>query len=240
MELPRAVAGEGVYILDAEGKRYLDASGGAAVSCLGHSHQATVRAIQTQITSLPFAHTGFFTNEPMEELAAILTDAAPGDLRKAYFVSGGSEGVEAALKLARQYAIEKGEPQRTRIVSRRQSYHGNTLGALSAGGNMSRRAPFEPLLMPVRHIAPCYAYRDRRNGETEHEYGMRVADELESAIEESGPETVLCFIAETVSGATLGCVPPVPGYFARIREICDQRGVLLILDEVMCGMGRTG
>jgi adenosylmethionine-8-amino-7-oxononanoate aminotransferase len=238
--LPRAAAGDGPYIVDETGKRYLDASGGAAVSCLGHSHPAVVTAIQDQVGRLAFAHTTFFTSELMEELADLLVAQAPGDLGRVYFTSGGSEGVEAALKLARQYFVERGETRRTRIVARRQSYHGNTLGALSAGGNQWRRSALEPLLIPTTHVAPCYAYRDRRDGESEAEYGRRVADELERAIRESGPETVMCFIAETVAGATLGCVPPVEGYFRRVREICDRYGVLLILDEVMCGMGRTG
>lgn len=238
--IPVAVAGEGAYIVDSQGKRYLDASGGAAVSCLGHSHAAPIQAVRDQVSRLAFAHTGFFTNEPLEELASLLVEDAPGDLDKVYFTSGGSEGIEAALKLARQYFVEIGQPQRHKIVSRRQSYHGNTLGALAAGGNFWRRAAFEPLLAPVTHIAPCYAYRDRHSDETEEQYGERVADELERAILDAGPESVMCFVAETVAGATLGAVPPVAGYFRRIREICDRYGVLLVLDEVMCGMGRTG
>jgi adenosylmethionine-8-amino-7-oxononanoate aminotransferase len=235
-----AVAGEGPYILDNEGRRYIDASGGAAVSCLGHSHPRVIEAIKEQLSRLPFVHTSFFTAGPIEELAGVLAEDAPGDLDRVYFTSGGSESMEAALKLARQYFVERGEPRRSRIIARRQSYHGNTLGALAAGGNLWRRRIYEPLLMDVTHIAPCYEYRGRRTGESEEAYGLRVANELETAIEASGPETVMCFVAETVSGATLGCVPPVAGYFKRVREICDRYGVLLILDEVMCGMGRTG
>ena len=238
---PVAVRGDGVEIVDSEGKRYLDASGGAAVSCLGHSHPAVTEAIKAQVDRIAFAHTGFFTNEPMERLADRLTAAAPAGLAYVYFVSGGSEAVEAALKLARQYHIERGEPQRRHVVARRQSYHGNTLGALAAGGNLWRREPFEPLLFEgVEHIAPCYAYRDRRDDESEEAYGRRVADELEAAIERLGGDAVAAFIAEPVVGATAGALPSVPGYFARVREICDRHGVLLILDEVMCGMGRTG
>lgn len=240
VEMPIAASGEGPYITDTTGKRYLDASGGAAVSCLGHSHPAVISAIKAQLDRLPFAHTSFFSAGVIEELADTLASSAPGDLDRVYFVSGGSEAIEASLKLARQYYLEKGEPKRSRIISRRQSYHGNTIGALSAGGNLWRRKPYEPLLIPVTNIAPCFEYRDRRVEETEESYGLRVANELEAAIVEAGPETVMCFIAETVSGATLGCATAVPGYFKRIREICDRHGVLLILDEVMCGMGRTG
>ncbi|MEX1205055.1 MAG: aspartate aminotransferase family protein [Dongiaceae bacterium] len=238
--LPVAVAGDGPYIIDRDGKRYLDASGGAAVSCLGHGHPAVSRAIKDQIDRLAYAHTGFFTNEPMEALADALVEMAPPGIDRAYFVSGGSEAVEAALKLARQYFLEIGQPGRSRFIARWQSFHGNTLAALSVGGNRWRREPFAPLLIDVAHISPCYAYRGRRDGESDEAYGRRVADELETAIRELGPESVAAFVAEPVVGATLGAVPAVPGYFKRIREICDRYGVLLILDEVMCGMGRTG
>jgi adenosylmethionine-8-amino-7-oxononanoate aminotransferase len=237
---PTALQGDGCYVVDAGGKRYLDASGGAAVSCLGHSHPRVIQAIKDQLDRIAFAHTGFFTSEPAEALAEFLTARAPGDLDRVYLVSGGSEAMEAALKLARQYFLEKGEPQRRRFIARRQSYHGNTLGALAVGGNAWRRAQFDPLLMEAHHIAPCYAYRDRRPDETEEEYGLRVANELEAKLIELGPDTVIGFVAEPVVGATAGAVPAVPGYFKRIREICDRHGVLLILDEVMCGMGRTG
>jgi adenosylmethionine-8-amino-7-oxononanoate aminotransferase len=237
---PVAVAGDGPYLIDSEGRRYLDASGGAAVSCLGHSHKGVVEAIKAQLDRLPYAHTGFFTNEPAEALAEHLVTRAPERLNKVYFVSGGSEANETALKLARQYWVEKGEPQRTRFISRRQSYHGNTLGTLAIGGNPERRKLHEPLLMQTSQIAPCYAYREKRPEESEEAYGQRAAEELEAAIREAGPETVIGFVAETVVGATLGGVPPVPGYFKRVREICDRYGILLILDEVMSGMGRTG
>jgi len=241
VDLPTAAQGDGIEIVDTEGKRYIDASGGAAVSCLGHSHPAVIQAIKDQVDRIAFAHTSFFTNAPMEALADMLVEAAPGDLDQVYFVSGGSEAVEAALKMARQYFVEIGEPERRHIIARRQSYHGNTIGALSAGGNEWRRAQFGPLLVPtMHHIAPCYAYRDQTPDESEEAYGLRVADELEAKIQELGPATVAAFIAEPVVGATAGAVPPVPGYLARIREICDRHGVLLIFDEVMCGMGRTG
>ena len=237
---PVAVRGDGAYLIDREGKRYLDASGGAAVSCLGHSDTAVVRAIQEQLARLPFAHTSFFTNEPMEALADALVARAPESLQKVYFVSGGSEAMEAALKLARQYFVEKGEPQRRHIVGRRQSYHGNTLGALAVGGNQWRRRQFEPLLIDVTHVSPCYAYRGKEAGETDEAYGQRLAAELEGEIRRLGENAVIAFVAETVVGATLGAVTPVPGYFRRVREVCDRYGVLLILDEVMCGMGRCG
>jgi adenosylmethionine-8-amino-7-oxononanoate aminotransferase len=237
---PVAVGGDGPYIVDSEGRRYLDASGGAAVSCLGHSHRAVIQAIKDQLDKIPYAHTNFFTTEASEDLASHLVERAPGELSRVYFVSGGSEANETALKLIRQYFVDKGEPERSRFIARRQSYHGNTLGALAVGGNFLRRAPFKPLLIETSHIAPCYAYRDREDGESAEDYGRRAADELEAEILRLGPETVAAFVAETVGGATSGALVPVPGYFKRIREICDRHGVLLLLDEIMCGMGRTG
>jgi len=238
--LPHAVEGNGAYIIDQHGNQYLDASGGAAVSCLGHSNQAVREAMHQQIDRIAYAHSGFFTTDVAEELADTLAARAPGDLNHVYFVSGGSEAMESALKLARQYFLEKGESQRTRFIARQQSYHGNTLGVLAVGGNQWRRAPFDPLLTPSEHIAPCYAYRDKHENETELEYGLRAANALEEKLLEVGPETVLAFVAEPVVGATAGAVTAVEGYFKRIREICDQYGILLILDEVMCGIGRTG
>ncbi len=239
-ELPVAVAGEGCWIIDAEGRRYLDGSGGAAVSSLGHSCERVREAIRRQLDAIAFAHTGFFTSEPAERLADMLVARAPEGIERVWLVSGGSEAVESAIKLARQYFVERGEPGRFRLIARRQSYHGNTLGALAAGGNMWRRAAFDPLLIETHHIAPCYPYRERREGESLEAYGRRAADELEAAIERLGPETVMAFIAEPVVGATAGALVPAPGYFRRIREICDRHGILLILDEVMCGAGRTG
>jgi len=238
--LATAVAGDGCYIIDSAGRRYLDGSGGAAVSCLGHSDPDVRAALHAQLDQIAFAHTGFFTSQPAEELADLLIASAPDGIDRVYLVSGGSEAVEAAIKLARQYFMEIGQPQRHRVIARRQSYHGNTLGALAAGGNAWRRAQFAPLLVETSHIAPCYEYRDRRDDESQSDYGQRVADELESEIQRLGPETVMAFVAEPVVGATLGAVPAVPGYLKRIREICDRHGILLILDEVMCGMGRTG
>ncbi|MFY2826397.1 aspartate aminotransferase family protein [Ruegeria sp. MALMAid1280] len=238
-DLPVAAGGDGCYLIDTQGRRYLDC-GDAAVSCLGHSDPAVIRAVQEQVKKIAFAHTGFMTSEPAEALADLLVEKAPGDLDRVYFVSGGSEATEAAIKLARQYYLEIGQPERRHVIARRQSYHGNTLGALSAGGNAWRRAQFAPMLIDMTHIAPCYEYAEKPDNESSHDYGQRVANELEAEILRFGPETVMAFMAEPVVGATLGAVPAVEGYFKRIREICDQYGVLLILDEVMCGMGRTG
>lgn len=237
---PVAVGGEGCYLYDASGKRYLDGSGGAAVSCLGHGDAEVTDAIKSQLDKIAFAHTAFFTSEPAEALADLLIAHAPQGIDRVYFVSGGSEATEAAIKLARQYWVEKGAPERGRLIARKQSYHGNTIGALSAGGNEWRRAPFAPLLLDVSHIDPCFDYRLRAEGESPEDYGRRAADALETELLRVGPETVMAFMAEPVVGATAGAVPPAPGYFRRIREICDRYGVLLILDEVMCGMGRTG
>ena len=237
---PVAVGGEGVWLIDAAGKRYLDASGGAAVSCLGHGHPDVIAAMHAQIDRLAYAHTGFFTSQPAEQLAEHLAANAPEGLTNVYFVSGGSEAMEAALKLARQYFVEIGQPQRTRFIGRRQSYHGNTLGALAVGGNEWRRRQFAPLLMDVLRVAPCYTWRDQRAGESEAQYTQRLLDELEATIQAAGPASVIGFCAETVVGATLGAVPATAGYFKGVREICNRHGILWIADEVMCGMGRTG
>ena len=236
----RAVAAEGIRFTDADGSSYIDASGGAAVSCLGHGHPDVIAALHDQLDRLAYAHTGFFTTDVAEALAERLIATAPEGLSHVYLVSGGSEAVEAALKMARQYFTEIGQPQRRHIIARRQSYHGNTLGALAAGGNEWRRAQFKPLLMQAHHIAPCFAYREQQDGESDAAYAARAAGELEEKILELGPDSVAAFVAEPVVGATAGAVPPVADYFQRIRAICDKYGVLLILDEVMCGMGRTG
>ena len=237
---PVAVSGSGIHIRDAAGKDYIDASGGAAVSCLGHGHPDVLAAMHAQLDKLAYAHTSFFTTQVAEELAEDLIAHAPQGTSHVYFVSGGSEAIEASLKMARQYFVEKGEPQRRHFIARRQSYHGNTLGALAVGGNEWRRKQFAPLLIDVHHVSPCFEYRGRRPDETPAQYGERLAQELEDKINELGPDTVMAFVAETVGGATAGCIPPVEGYFKRVREICDRHGILLILDEVMCGMGRTG
>jgi adenosylmethionine-8-amino-7-oxononanoate aminotransferase len=238
--LPVATAAAGVTITDAEGRSYIDASGGAAVSCLGHGHPDVLAAMHAQIDRLAYAHTSFFTTEVAEQLADHLVAHAPAGMSHAYLVSGGSEAVEAALKLARQYFVEIGQPERAHFIARRQSYHGNTLGALAVGGNAWRRQQFAPLLIDVAHVAPCYAYRDQRPDESAEAYGTRLAQELEATVQRLGPRKVIGFVAETVVGATLGAATAVPGYFRQVREICDRHGMLFIADEVMCGMGRTG
>lgn len=235
-----AVEGKGIVLLDNKGRRYIDACGGAAVSCLGHGDPLVIARMMEQAEKLEYAHSGFFTTEASEVLAALIAKACPGTLDRVWFTSSGSEATEAAIKLARQYHLERGEPGRSRLIARKQSYHGNTLGALAAGGSMSRRGPYDPLLLDVALIDPCFEYRFAEDGEGAQEYARRAADALEEQILHLGPETVMAFVAETVVGATTGAVPPVADYFRRIREICDRHGVLLILDEVMCGSGRTG
>lgn len=237
---PVAVSAQGCWITDSAGKKYLDASGGAAVSCLGHGHPDVLAAMHAQIDQIAYAHTSFFSTEVAEQLADTLIASAPSGTSHAYLVSGGSEAMEAALKLARQYFVEKGEPQRARFIARRNSYHGNTLGALAVGGNQWRRRQFAPLLIDVEHVAPTYAYRDQSYDESGEQYGERLARELQATVERIGGKNIIAFVAETVGGATSGALTPPPGYFRRVREICDRHGMLLILDEVMCGMGRTG
>ncbi|MBE0547579.1 MAG: aspartate aminotransferase family protein [Rubrivivax sp.] len=238
--LPVAVGARGMEIFDSAGRAYIDASGGAAVSCLGHGHPDVLAAMHAQIDRLAYAHTSFFTTEVAETLADLLVATAPAGMSHAYFVSGGSEAMEAALKMARQYCVEIGQPQRTRFIARRQSYHGNTLGALAVGGNEWRRRQFAPLLIEVTHVSPCYEYRDRRADESAQQYGQRLVQELADAIDTLGGDKVIAFVAETVVGATAGALTPVPGYLQGVRELCTRHGILLILDEVMCGMGRTG
>ena len=238
--LPHAASAQGVYITDTSGRRYLDGSGGAAVTSVGHAHPEVLAAMRAQIDHLCYAHTAFFTTDAAEALAEKLVDLAPEGLNYVYLVSGGSEAVEAALKMARQYFVEVGAPQRRHIIARRQSYHGNTIGALATGGNAMRRQQFQPILPETHHVSPCYAYRDKGVDESSEAYTARLADELEAKILALGPEEVMAFVAEPVVGATLGAVGSVADYFKRVRAICDKYGVLLILDEVMCGMGRTG
>ncbi|MBS0883528.1 aspartate aminotransferase family protein [Pantoea sp. JGM49] len=235
-----AARAEGAYIFDKQGKQYLDACGGAAVSCLGHAHPDVLAAMHRQIDQLAYAHTSFFTSNTVEQLAEQLTRTAPGDLNYAYFVSGGSEAVETALKLARQYFVEIGQASRTKFIARKQSYHGNTLGALAVGGNEWRRRQFAPLLIDVIRVSACNEYRDLRADETQQQYTTRLLNELEQAIVDAGPETIIGFCAETVVGATTGATPPTPGYLKGVRALCDKYGILYIADEVMCGMGRTG
>ena len=239
---PTAVGGEGNYLIDDAGKRYLDACGGAAVSCLGHDNAKVREALKAELDNIAFAHSGFFTNQPAEELAQFLIDRAPKGtgLGRIMYLGSGSEAMEAALKLARQYHLERGEPKRSNIIARAPSYHGNTLGALATGGHAGRREPFQPLLMNVSHIDAAYEYRMRREGEAGADFALRMANLLEEEIQRLGAETVMAFVAEPVVGASLGTQPAPMGYFKRIREICDTYGILFIADEVMCGMGRTG
>lgn len=238
---PKAIGGEGVYLFAEDGRRVIDASGGAAVSCLGHQHPRVIAAMAKQASTLAYAHTAFFSSEPAEALAETLVGHEPGGLAYAYFVSGGSEAIEASIKLARQYFIERGEPQRQHFIARRQSYHGNTLGALAAGGNAWRRAPYAPLLSAAfSHVTPAFAYHEKHDGESDAQFAARLAAELEAEFQRLGPNTVAAFLAEPVVGATAGAVTAPDGYFKAVREICDRHGALLILDEVMCGMGRTG
>ena len=238
---PVAVRGEGIYLHTVDGAAIIDASGGAAVACLGHGNRRIAEAIGRQAATMAYAHTGTFSNQPAEDLADLILDGAPGGLTRAWFCSSGSEGNEAAIKLARQYFLEIGQPQRVRTIARRQSYHGTTLGALAAGGNMMRREKFEPILSPAHSlVSPCFAYRFKEDGESDSQYLDRLSAELEAEFQRLGPDTVTAFLAEPVVGATTGCVTAIPGYFKRVREICDRHGALLILDEVMCGMGRTG
>src|SRR5882762_9930190 len=238
---PVAVGGHGVWLVDAEGREVLDGSGGAAVSCLGHQHPRVLEAMARQAGKLTYAHSSFFTSEPAEALAEELVGHEPGGLAYAYIVSGGSEAIEAALKIARQYFLEIGQPQRSRFIARRQSYHGNTLGALAAGGNAWRRAPYKPLLADAfSHVTPAFAYHEKRAEETEDDFVRRLAAELEAEFQRLGPDTVAAFVCEPVVGATAGCVPAPENYFRAVRDICNRHGALLILDEVMCGMGRTG
>ena len=238
---PVAVRGEGIMLHTEDGRGIIDASGGAAVACLGHGNRRVAEAIGRQAAAMAYAHTGTFSNQPAEDLADIILRDEPGGLTRAWFCSSGSEGNEAAIKLARQYFLEIGQPNRVRTIARRQSYHGTTLGALAAGGNMMRRAFYEPILSQAHSlVSPCFAYRFQAEGETDAQYLDRLIDELDAEFQRVGPETVMAFLAEPVVGATTGCVTALPGYFARVRAVCDRYGALLILDEVMCGMGRTG
>ncbi len=240
-DLPIAVKGDGVYIIDSSGKKYIDGSSGAAVSCLGHSCKRVINAVKNQIDTLAYAHTSFMTSQPAEELAQMLIKKAPNNIEKVYFLSGGSEAVETALKLVRQYHLENKEPNRKNIIARSQSYHGNTLTTLSVGGNVKRKKSFLPYLSScMHHIDPVYAYRLKNEDESLDDYGIRAANLLEEKILELGSETVSAFIAEPIVGSTLGAVGAPKTYFKRIREICDKYGVVLIFDEIMCGTGRTG
>jgi adenosylmethionine-8-amino-7-oxononanoate aminotransferase len=236
-----AVSGKGLLLRLANGVEIIDASGGAAVACLGHGNERVAAAIGRQAAKLGYVHTGFFSSEPAEALAELLLDSRPGGLTRAFFVSDGSVAMESALKIARQYHVERGEPQRVHYVSRQQSYHGNLFGTLAASGNTARRSIYEDVLPHnFSRVSPCFPFRYQNSNESDADYVTRLARELEEEFQRIGPDRVIAFIAEPVVGATAGCVTAVPGYFPAIRAVCDRHGVLLILDEIMAGMGRTG
>ena len=239
---PTAVNAKGIYIYLDDGSKILDAVGGASVSCLGHSHPDVISAMTKSLNeNLIYAYSLKYTSNEAEELADLLLKDRPGGLTKAHFVSSGSEAMEAALKVARQYFVEIGQTQRTIFIGREQSYHGNTIGALSIGGHWSRREPFEPILSKaMTHVAPCYPYRHQQKDESSAEYVDRLINELDSKFQELGPENVIAFVMEPIVGNATGCVAALPGYIAGVRKLCDKYGALLIFDEVMCGMGRTG
>jgi adenosylmethionine-8-amino-7-oxononanoate aminotransferase len=236
-----AVGGDGIRLRLSDGREIIDGSGGAAVACIGHGNRRVAEAMAAQAGRMAYAHTGFFSSESAEALAEELLAGEPGGLTHAFFISSGSEAMEAAVKLSRQYFIEIGQPQRTRFIGRRHSYHGTTLGALATGGHRARRALYEPLLSDhFTHVSPCFAYRYQEPGESDADYVERLAAELDAEFRRLGPDTVAAFCAEPVVGAATGCVTALPGYFPAMRKVCDRYGALLVLDEVMCGMGRTG
>lgn len=231
--------GEGVYVWDNEGKRYIDGSSGPVCVVIGHGVREVAEAVARQMSKISFAHSSHFTTDSVIECADRLAKFSPYSLKHVFFTSGGSEAIEAAAKMARQYHLESGENRRYKIISRWQSYHGNTLGALSMSGNIPRRRNYVPMLLDFPHIPPAYCYRcwfkkDRENCDLECAWA------LEKEIKSTGAEYVSAFIAEPVVGATLGTVPAPEGYFQIIHEICDKYGVLFIADEVMTGFGRTG
>ncbi|PNY25002.1 aminotransferase [Tolypocladium capitatum] len=243
LKQPQTVASaSGSYITLGSGRRILDGCTGAAVAIIGHGDKDVQAAVMEQMSTVSYAHTLTFTTDSAEHLADMLLEGRPYGLCKAYFVCSGSEAMDSALKLARQYHVENGQPGRTRLVARRQAYHGNTIGAMSVGSNLARRAPYEGALLldNVSHVSPAYGYRGQLHGETEAAYAERLVDELDAEFRSLGPATVMAFVAEPVGGATAGCITAPRGYFEGVRRVCDKYGILLILDEVMCGSGRTG
>lgn len=237
--LPKVAYGRGLYVTDVDGKSYIDGSGGPAVYCLGHGNEEVNAAITEQLAKIAHGYRYTFTSDPLEELTDIVAGRCGGDLKRMVFVTGGSEAVESALKLALQYHAARGEMGRRRFIARERSWHGNTLGALSISGFRERRAPFEGALIEASHLSPVNVYRPMK-GVTAEEVAAEGARELEAEIERVGAHTVAAFIFEPVVGAAGGCVPAPPGYAARVREVCDRHGVLMIADEVMCGAGRCG
>uniref|UniRef100_A0A0W0F666 PLP-dependent transferase n=1 Tax=Moniliophthora roreri TaxID=221103 RepID=A0A0W0F666_MONRR len=239
---PVAKSAEGIYIELEDGRRLIDAVGGAAVACLGNSHPVVIQAIKDQLDRVPYVYNMQLSNEPAEELAEILVKSGEGAFELCGFASGGSEAMEGVLKLARQYYEETGQPQRTNYIARQLSFHGNTLSTLSLAYHPGRRGPYEAVLnqQNFHHVSPAYYARFGKPGETEEQYVERLKKELEDKFIELGPDTVIGFVAETVVGATTGCVPAPKGYFKAMKEVCRKYGALFILDEVMSGMGRMG
>jgi adenosylmethionine-8-amino-7-oxononanoate aminotransferase len=236
-----AVAGNGITLTLADGRTVIDAAGGAAVACLGHGNPRVIQAMMAQAKRLDYVHTMFVTSDPAEQLANEILADEPGGLTHAFFVSSGSEAMESALKIARQFHVERGEPHRVHFISRKQSYHGNNFGTMALSGHPARRAPYEPILPSgFSQVSACFPYHGQYAGEADADYVARLALELEAEFQRVGPERVIGFVAETVVGATAGCVTATPGYFRAVSEVCARHGALLILDEVMCGMGRTG
>ncbi|KAB8229536.1 pyridoxal phosphate-dependent transferase [Aspergillus alliaceus] len=237
--LARSASGHKIILED--GSEILDACGGAAVAIIGHGNQEVISAIAEQAQSISYVHTGTYTTSAAEQLADLLVGHKPYGLSKAFFVGSGSEAVDGAMKLARQYFYERGEVQRKHFISRRQGYHGNTFGSMSISSNLSRLEPYRDILLPyVSHVSPCYQYQYQTSDETTDGYVARLAMELDAEFQRVGSDSVIAFVAETVVGATSGCVPPVPGYLAAMQAVCKKHGALLVLDEIMCGMGRTG
>ncbi|OMP81712.1 putative aminotransferase [Diplodia seriata] len=240
----RIVSGAGgIAFTLSDGRTLLDASSGPGVSCLGHHQPSVARAVADQINRIGYVYSIGYTSEPAEELAAMLLRDRPGGLSRAMFFNSGSEATDAAVKLATQYWAESGEAGRRRrnVISRAQSYHGNTIGALCVSGHRARREMYADWLSGnVSFVDPCYAYRAKPEGWTDEEYVARLIKQLDEEFQRLGPDTVAAFFAETISGTTLGCVTALPGYFKGVRELCDRYGALLVLDEIICGMGKTG
>ena len=237
---PVAVRAEGSTIWDADGRAYLDAAGGAIVVNVGHGRASIAAAMAEQAGRLAYAHGSAFTTEPLEAYATEVGPLLPVDDPAIYPVSGGSEAVETALKLARAYHLARGEPDRLTVFARWGSYHGNTLGALDLSGRRPLRRPYEPWLGRFRHLSAAYPYRAGDPGANALDDPAELAAELDRAIETAGPGTVAAFVAEPIVGATLAAVVPPDGYWPAIVEVCRRHGVLLIADEVMTGFGRTG
>jgi adenosylmethionine-8-amino-7-oxononanoate aminotransferase len=238
---PRIVRAQGHYLYTSTGTAIYDASNGAAVSCIGHNHPRVKRAMQAQLDAVEYCFAPHFTTPAYENLAKFLVDSTNGHLQKVFVTGSGSEAVEAAIKMARQYYVEKGEPERTRFIARDRSYHGNTLGALDISGHKARRTIYEPMLGGnTSHVSPYYPYRDLQQGESTEHYVERLVQELEDEFQRVGPQTVCGVVFETMAGLTLGAVASEPGYLKKMKEVCERHGALFILDEVFAGMGRTG